>query len=284
MSPADRSKRIGPSLLRRWPVPLHSGDKDARGTVLIVAGAPQLPGPVLLSAISALRAGAGKLQIATAPEIVLHIGTAIPEALVVPFSQAPERAQHADAIVFGPGMDPSGETSALLRTLLKTSKARFLIDAGGLSVLGSEPRMLHGAAHLPVLTPHAGELSTMLGAERDSIASNPLPFLHRAIHTFEAVIALKGKSTHIAAPGSPVYENVTGHDGLATSGSGDTLAGIAGGLLARGADPLQAAAWAVYLHAAAGRRLGSRVGVGFLAREIPAAIPAILRELSLSKP
>jgi ADP-dependent NAD(P)H-hydrate dehydratase len=283
MSPPDRNKRIGPSLLRHWPVPLQRGDKDARGTVLIVAGAPQLPGPVLLSAISALRAGAGKLQIATAPEIVLHIGTAIPEALVVPFSQARECAEHADAVVFGPGIDPSDETSALLRTLLQTSKARFLIDAGGLSVLGSDPQMLHGAAHLPVLTPHAGELSAMLGAERDSIASDPLSYLQRAIQTFEAVVALKGRSTHIAAPGTPVYENLTGHDGLATSGSGDTLAGIGGGLLARGADPLQAAVWAVYLHATAGKRLGSRIGVGFLAREIPAAIPAILRELSSAK-
>lgn len=283
MSPPDRSKRIGPALLRRWPLPLHTGDKDARGTVLIVAGAPHLPGPVLLAATSALRAGAGKLQIATSPQIALQIGTAIPEALVVPFSDARERAERADAIVFGPGMDPSEETARLLQTLLTASRARFLIDAGALAAIAADPAVLQRTAHLPVLTPHAGELAKMLDADRDDVAANPIEYLNRAIAKFRAVIALKGQRTFISAPDSPVYENPSGHDGLATSGSGDTLAGIAGGLLARGADPLQAAVWAVYLHATAGKRLGARIGIGFLAREISSEIPVILRDLSRTR-
>lgn len=280
MSPPDRNKRIGPALLRRWPVPLNTGDKDARGTVLVVGGAPHLPGPVLLAATSALRAGAGKLQIATAPEIVLHVGTAIPEALAVPFEKAPEYAQRAGAIVFGPGMDQSNETFALLRDLLQHSRARFLIDAGALAALASNPAILHKAAHPPVLTPHAGELCKMLDTNRDDVEANPIAHLHQALATFKAVVALKGKTTYVSAPDAPIYEHLNGHDGLATSGSGDTLAGIAGGLLARGAAPLQAAVWAVYLHAAAGKRLGTRTGIGFLAREIPAEIPRILRDLS----
>lgn len=283
MSPPDQNKRIGPALLRRWPVPLNSGDKDSRGTVLVVAGAPHLPGPVVLAAISALRAGAGKLQIATAPEIVLHIGTAIPEALVIPFDKARERAESADAIVFGPGMESTDQTAALLRDLLQHSRARFTIDAGALSILASNPALLHGAAHLPVLTPHAGELSKMTGFAREAVESDPIAHLERAIQTFKAAIALKGQRTFISTPYAPIYENTSGHDGLATSGSGDTLAGIAGGLLARGAEPLQAAVWAVYLHAAAGKRLGARTGIGFLAREIPSEIPPLLRSLSRSR-
>jgi ADP-dependent NAD(P)H-hydrate dehydratase len=71
-----------------------------------------------------------------------------------------------------------------------------------------------------------------------------------------------------------------GHSGLATSGSGDVLAGAVGGLLARGAEPAQAACWAKYLHSTAGERLAARVGrVGFLAREILDELPAVLAEL-----
>jgi hydroxyethylthiazole kinase-like uncharacterized protein yjeF len=226
-----------------------------------------------------LRAGAGKLQIATAPEIALHLAAAIPEALVVPFDKAGEYAENADAIVFGPGMEPSDETASLLHRLLARSGARFLIDAGGLAALAADPALFHRAEHLPVLTPHAGELCKMLDAQRDEVESRPVEYLDRAIQTFKAVVALKGKTTYISAPDAPIYENAGGHDGLATSGSGDTLAGIAGGLLARGAEPLQAAVWAVYLHAQAGRRLGARIGIGFLAREIATEIPAILREV-----
>ena len=280
MSRPDQNKRIGPALLRRWPLPLKTGDKDARGTVLVVAGAPHLPGTVLLAAVSTLRAGAGKLQIATAPEIAPHIGIAMPEALVVTFADARKYAERADGVVFGPGMEPSNATATLLRDLLKSSNARFLIDAGALSALASDPSMIHGAAHLPVLTPHYGELATMIGAQREHVEGNPVAHLQHALTTFDAAIALKGKSTYIAAPGSPIYENAGGHDGLATSGSGDTLAGIAGGLLARGADPLQAAVWSVYVHAAAGKTLGTRIGLGFLAREIPPEVPRILSQLS----
>jgi NAD(P)H-hydrate repair Nnr-like enzyme with NAD(P)H-hydrate dehydratase domain len=145
MSLPDRNKRVGRALLRRWPVPLNGGDKDARGTVLIVAGAAHLPGPAILAATSALRAGAGKLQIATAPEIALHLAAAIPEALVVPFDKAGEYAENADAIVFGPGMEPSDETASLLHRLLARSGARFLIDAGGLAALAADPALFHRA-------------------------------------------------------------------------------------------------------------------------------------------
>jgi NAD(P)H-hydrate repair Nnr-like enzyme with NAD(P)H-hydrate dehydratase domain len=94
------------------------------------------------------------------------------------------------------------------------------------------------------------------------------------------VIALKGRETFIAAPTGKTYSNRAGNVGLATSGSGDTLSGIIAGLAARGAEPLQAAVWGVYLHARAGDRLARRMGrLGFLARELLAEIPALMSEL-----
>jgi NAD(P)H-hydrate repair Nnr-like enzyme with NAD(P)H-hydrate dehydratase domain len=87
-------------------------------------------------------------------------------------------------------------------------------------------------------------------------------------------------TTHIAEPNGAVYRNDRGDAGLATSGSGDVLAGIAGGLLARGAEALHAAVWAVALHARAGDALARRIGLGFLARELPAEIPPLMRNLA----
>jgi NAD(P)H-hydrate repair Nnr-like enzyme with NAD(P)H-hydrate dehydratase domain len=94
-------------------------------------------------------------------------------------------------------------------------------------------------------------------------------------------VILKGAVTHIAAPSGETYRNSqAGNVGLATSGSGDALAGIIAGLAARGADPLQAAVWGVYLHGSAGDRLARRGGpLGYLPRELLAEVPALLAEL-----
>ena len=98
-----------------------------------------------------------------------------------------------------------------------------------------------------------------------------------------AVVAMKGASTHVVAPDGQACLSENGTIGLGTSGSGDTLAGIVAGLLARGASPYSATVWAVYMHGEAGRRLTERYGTfGLLAREIPGEIPAIMSELSLA--
>jgi len=88
---------------------------------------------------------------------------------------------------------------------------------------------------------------------------------------------VKGVESHVVAPDCRAWKYAGGTPGLGISGSGDTLAGIVGGLLARGAHPLEALLWAVWLHGEAGARLGKRVGtVGFLSREIPREVPALL--------
>ena len=98
-----------------------------------------------------------------------------------------------------------------------------------------------------------------------------------AAKRFNAVALVKGRFSFVASPGGDVFRLEGGGVGLATSGSGDTLSGIVGGLCARGADPLAATLWGVWLHAEAGRLLSRRVGrVGFLAREIPDLIPGLL--------
>jgi NAD(P)H-hydrate repair Nnr-like enzyme with NAD(P)H-hydrate dehydratase domain len=91
------------------------------------------------------------------------------------------------------------------------------------------------------------------------------------------VIALKGATTYVAGPDGEAYRYERGAVGLATSGSGDVLAGLVAGLLARGADALRAAAWGVYLHGEAGNALAAARGrIGYLARELSAEVPWLM--------
>jgi ADP-dependent NAD(P)H-hydrate dehydratase len=155
----------------------------------------------------------------------------------------------------------------------------FVLDAAAFTSLRNidPPRHQHGRI---VCTPHFGEMAKFLHRDREEIEQNPLHAAREAAVRLKAVIALKGASTHVVSLDGHALLNEHGTIGLATSGSGDTLAGILVGLMGRGVAPLLATAWAVYMHAEAGRRLANRIGsLGLLARDLPDEIPAIMRDL-----
>lgn len=287
--------------MRAWalPQPDAAGDKEARGRVLVVGGAPEMPGAVILAATAALRAGAGKLQIATCRSIAQVVGAAVPEARVfaLPETKAgaiaasaaaaiAERANDVQAVLVGPGMVDENAVRRLMKGLLPRLESPVVVlDAAALSCVTDDERCLHGLNRQVVLTPHAGEMAMMLGISKEEIEGAPQEKAQQAARALRAVIALKGAETFICAPvGGKAYCNRTGNVGLATSGSGDTLSGIIAGLAARGAAPLQAAAWGVYLHGRAGNSLARRMGqLGFLARELLAEIPRLMSGLEERK-
>jgi hypothetical protein len=128
-----------------------------------------------------------------------------------------------------------------------------------------------------ILLPHSREMAQLLGQAPEEIEADPLAAVRRASERFNAVALVKGSYSFAAEPGGRAFRLKGGGVGLATSGSGDVLAGIVGGLCARGAEPLTALLWGMWLHAEAGRILTERVGrVGFLARELPDLIPGLL--------
>src|ERR687894_1584914 len=119
------------------------------------------------------------------------------------------------------------------------------------------------------------------GTNRDAVVSAPLPHARKAASLLKVVVVLKGGRTHIVTPQGEAWTYAEGSVGLATSGSGDVLAGIVAGLLARGAPPAEAAIWGVALHGEAGNRLSRRVGpLGFLARELLDEIPGVMRDFA----
>jgi hydroxyethylthiazole kinase-like uncharacterized protein yjeF len=274
------------------PQPGRDTDKDGRGRVLVVGGCPEVPGAALLAGVSALRAGAGRLQIATAASIAIPLGLALPEARVFAL---PERAADAGAflvprarackaVLIGPGILDEDAAAALARVLLSgVDGPPFVLDAAAVTALRDLEHPLRRQRGRIVVTPHAGEMAVLLGIERRAVAADPLGAARQAAARLQAIVVMKGGATHVVAPQGEAWLFTGGHVGLATSGSGDTLAGIVAGLLARGASPVQAALWGVFLHGEAGNRLACAQGpLGYLARDIPAQIPRILAEFARS--
>lgn len=289
---AAAPRKLDPGSLRDWPLPqlAEDADKEQRGRIVLVAGSREIPGAAVLAATAALRVGAGKLVIATAASVAQQMAFAMPEARVIPLPETDsggfdvagasllERSlRAAHAVVIGPGlMDEAGTRSFVAALFPWLEGGCVVLDALAMNVaaeLGRFPQPV-------LLTPHAGEMAHLSGASKESVLADPHSAALQAAGRWNAVVALKGALTVIAAPDGQLWEHEGGNCGLATSGSGDTLAGAIGGLAARGADLAQACGWGVVLHAQAGRQLAEQLGpVGYLAREIPAAMLAALKRL-----
>jgi ADP-dependent NAD(P)H-hydrate dehydratase len=285
------TRRVSTALLRRWPLPAIDGTlgKEERGKLLLIAGSEANPGAALLAGVSALRAGAGTLEIATARRLAPAVAVSVPEARVIglPTTRRGEIAgpgvarlggdvDASDAVLLGPGMtDPASARALLALWRRRSPKATLVLDAGALEAL--DTREFTGVR---VLTPHAGEMAKLHAVDREQVLARPEAFARSTAAALTAVVVLKGPRTHIAGPDGECYENTAGNPGLGTSGSGDVLAGVIAGLCARGAEPLQAAVWGVHLHARAGELLARRIGpLGFLARELADEVPPLLVRL-----
>lgn len=287
---------VDAAALRAWPLPMPSGDgdKEVRGHVLIVGGSREMPGAVILAATAAMRAGAGKLTIATGASVAQLVAMTIPESRVLglpenakggfdanAFDLLDPVADQIDAILIGPGMQDEAASAQLVAALLARlhgSETSIVLDANAMGIVRRENFRF---AQPVILTPHAGEMAHLSGASKEAIADDPDQHAASAAARWNAVVALKGARTLVVSAQGERWQHEGGNVGLASSGSGDTLAGIIAGLCARGASLTQATCWGVALHAAAGEALAQRMGLlGYLAREIPGEIPALMQRFA----
>lgn len=277
------------------PSPNQGGDKEARGRVLVVGGSAMVPGAIALTGETALRVGAGKLKLATIASAAMTLGIGFREAAVMALPEAEgeiaaaaapmlaEAATRTDVLVLGPGMMEQHAAAALIRALatVDAPDATLVLDAAAVACAGSLDELLgHWRGRL-VMTPHVGEMAALLDRDADGIKADLPGAAAVASSRFDAVVVLKDEETFIAAPDGTVLHYRGGGPGLGTGGSGDVLAGVIGGLVARGVSPIAAAGWGVWLHGEAGRTLGERIGpVGFLARELLPVLPTLLPRTS----
>jgi ADP-dependent NAD(P)H-hydrate dehydratase len=292
-SPRGKPRLITDALLRRWPLPgpAREGTKEERGRVLVIAGAVQMPGAAILASTAALRAGAGKVRVATAEEAALALGAAVPELFVHAIAEGKHRAsslkaildsaKKADAVLIGPGMRDQDAIRTLLPELMRIEDlGALIIDATALPISGKLLAPRNSLAGKTIITPHAAEMASLCDLSVEEVERDSQRIAQQAARRFQSIVVLKGAETLICSESGPACLNRRGNVGLATAGSGDVLAGILAGLCARGTDPLPAAVWAVALHARAGENLARRMGpIGYLAREIIDQIPLVIRQI-----
>lgn len=260
------------------PLPAVDGDKDDRGSAIVVAGAPTCPGAAVLAAVAALRAGAGRVQVVTHPAIATAIGVVVPEAFVtgwdltapLPAALAP-RLEQATAVLVGPGLDDTAVEAASRIAEHLPEDTALLVDARAIPAVAA----LAGR-HL-LLLPNVRE-AEQLGEQLGMVGGlDDLALAEGLAKALGSVVAVRGEATVVVGEGT---WTIGGHHGLGTAGSGDVLVGIAAGLAARRLPDLQAVAWAVAVHGTAGSLLGrGRTNPGYLARELLDAIPAAIDQL-----
>ena len=289
MSGPGEQQTVTPNLLREWPLPEAGESKYGRGQVIVVGGALRSPGAAMLSGLAALRVGAGRLTLAVGASVATAVAVAVPECGVVPLDEtdtghvsgagvsAAERdLSAADAVLVGPGLDDPDELIRMLHALvpLVGSEAIVVLDAFALGVLPKVPEIVDAFGGRLVLTPNKEEAARLLERDLDDLVDDIAEVAHR----YRAVVSCYDVIAH---PDGRMWHTGTGGGGLATSGSGDVLAGAITGLCARGATPEQAVVWATHAHAAAGDRLAVPVGpLGFLASELLDELPRVLVEIS----
>jgi NAD(P)H-hydrate epimerase len=277
----------------RLPPRPPGGHKGTHGHLLVVAGSPGKSGAALLTALGALRGGAGLVTLATGPETRAAAHARLPESMVAELdlerppaeaaATATSLARGKDALACGPGIPTSPVAGAELRALVPTLELPMVLDADALNHLAHDPEALRHARAPVVLTPHPGEAARLLGVPTDVVQGDRVGAARRIAERTGAVVALKGARTIVAAPDGRVAINPTGNPALGTGGTGDVLCGLVGALLAQGAAAFDAAVAGVYLHGRAGDLCAAASGTrGVLAGEVADRIPAAY--LSLAGP
>ncbi|MGI5892119.1 MAG: NAD(P)H-hydrate dehydratase [Bacillota bacterium] len=244
------------------PRPIQSNKRDF-GHMLLLAGAPQMPGAPVLAAKGAFNMGIGLVTAAVPQAAALSFCAQVPEAMLFPCRETSEgliassekeklAAKRADVFLLGPGLGRSDNTMELVRELLPLLSAPIVLDADGLYAFNGRIRDLAAAQKPLIITPHAAEMARLLAMSVREVQKDRIATALFAAQESNAVVVLKGPGTVTATPEGRVFINSSGNPGMATAGSGDVLAGMIGALLAQKLPPALAASIAVWVHGTAG--------------------------------
>jgi NAD(P)H-hydrate epimerase len=262
--------------------------KYRAGYVAVLAGSRAYPGAPWLTARAAYRTGAGYVRLLVSAgaaeglrgrvvEMVMQEvggGDSLDDAGAALDVLADDRLS---ALVAGPGLGRDPATLAAVRRVVLESRLPAVLDADGLVAFAGEPHRLKERGGL-VLTPHVGELATLLGAPVAELAASTLQAARRGAESTGQVVLLKGSSTVIVAPSGDTRVIVQGPPQLASAGTGDVLAGIVGALLAKGLEPFEAAYAGAWIHAEAGRVGAGTDPQGILAGDLVELLPGVVAD------
>jgi NAD(P)H-hydrate epimerase len=277
-------------LLFQRPADMHKG---GAGHVLIAAGSPGKTGAAAMTAISALRSGAGLATLGVPESLHNRIEPQALEVMTMGLPQTPagglsdaageillEQLADKHCLAVGPGLGTDPAAKRLVHQLVKESPVPVVVDADGLNNLCEEPDVFNEARAPVILTPHPGEMARLTGRSVKDVQADRIGCAKAFAEKFKAFVILKGARSIIADPGGAVSVNTSGNPGMASGGMGDVLTGLVSGFIAQGYPPAAASRIAVHVHGRAADRLESTIGpFGYLASEVMREIPIALREL-----
>lgn len=276
------------------PVRPDDAHKGSCGTVLVLAGSIGMTGAASLTALSALRAGAGMVYLGIPESLNDIMESKLTEVITKPLPETRTRTlsvagfdkirnllARADVLAVGPGLSPHPETAELVGLVLSQINMPAVVDADALNASAAKPETLYDIKAPLVLTPHYGEWARLMRRDISLAKADPMAAAQEAAAHFCQTVVLKGAPTVIAQPKGPLWINSTGNAGMATAGSGDVLTGILAGLLAQGLRTPEAAKLGVYLHGLAGDlAAGEKTRYSMVAGDILENLPRAFARLA----
>ena len=240
----------------------RNGNKGSFGRVLVIAGSATMYGACYLSALAALRMGAGLVDIYTHEVNSILVRSMLPEGIVHTYdnegynkAELQELMNRADCVVLGPGLSTEGVATELVAFVLEHCEKNIVTDADALNCIAMEKQLLSTQKKFVeremIITPHPGELSRLTGLTVNELKENYIENIRAFAKEYRLIVVGKGAGT-VVSDGEKVYLNQTGNDGMATAGSGDVLSGIIGALCAGKMKAFEAAWKGVFLHGKAG--------------------------------
>jgi len=281
--PSDAMLIDGEWVTNLLPERMRISHKGDNGAVLIVAGSERMRGAAVLSALAALRSGAGIVTVASVPSVCEAIAARLPEALLLPLPEvdgqiAPEAAEillqcrRTRSAVFGPGLGTGDGVQEFLDRVWREWTLPSVIDADALNAVATGIRLPDASC---ILTPHPGEMSRLLHSSIAELQSDRFRTTIQAAERMGQTILLKGPYSIVGTPGQPMLVNPTGNPGMATGGMGDVLAGIIGTLLAQELPPYYAGGCGMYWHGEAADMCADAIGsIGYTASEVADRLPS----------
>jgi len=269
----------------------HKGDF---GHLLILAGSVGKTGAAALTAMAAVRTGAGLVTIGVPESIYPIIASRLNEAMPEPLpetgagtlsSRADKRIKELlegkDALAVGPGLSTHSDTKKLLLNLVEKAEIPMVVDADGVNNLSGSLRSLGKAKAARILTPHPGEMARLIKSTNRKVQEDRIRTARDFAKEHGVVLVLKGARTIIADPKGNISINSSGNPGMASGGMGDVLTGMIGSLLAQGFSPYDAARAGVFLHGWAADRVADELGeAGMSASDLLEKIPLGIKRLA----
>ena len=263
--------------------------KGSFGRLLCVAGGENCIGAAYMAVNAALKTGTGIVELASVREVTQAVAVNLHECVLLPLSSGKMTADSADklckaakgasAIVFGCGMGNSEDTYLLFKALLQSTDCPILLDADGINSLVLHIDDLKDNGGRLILTPHIKEFSRISGIDTDVILKDKLKAAREFAARFGVHLLLKDAYSVYASPCGFTAVNMSGNAALAKGGSGDTLSGTIGGLLAQGVNIGDACMTGAYLFGSSAEYAAqSRSMSGIMPSELPALYPYLLKE------